>query len=805
MLMITGLLTILFRFVLTVVVANSLHSINLRKNSARSKPSADTTRFNSHRLTSLHMVSSFGLEHRAERVLESFLRDLHSIVGGNVGYFVEKNRFGQTNVISGFAFMDATDGLSNLTIFPVNDATESRKIPLAALEYGLEQTLPVVYDLDLEDEESNDFRICLSDRNDVDSVLILPITSPKSDKQKIIYLENVDTGLSIDSRILDLLSQHLAASLESSILFEQLENINRSLEDEVSKRTAELEQRTLQLEQAKEDALEAANAKSIFLSNMSHEIRTPISQVILASELLTETISSTEGKEYANIITNSGRLLLNLVNDILDFSKLESGKVVLEEVSFNLHGLIQITMDAFNTEKDCRLGHYISNDSPIYVIGDETRLRQILTNLVSNAIKFTNSGYVMLFVTSQLIADDAHDIQFRVVDTGCGIAADKVDKIFGRFEQEDDSITRKFGGTGLGLSICQNLCHLMGSHLSVHSQLDHGSTFSFTVRFQKAVAPIVCSPFFQILKEQPRVLLLERTPPLFESKSVFAYQLETMGCITECCDIQTCHPLATASYELVVVDFANWNCAESRAEISPIFHAIRSSRIPILLTHSGSHDLFVNEVLTIFDVQSSSSNGRIQTLRHPFKQSLLFKVISGLLSQIAMTEIEVNPVEDSEEQLPIPAAHVLPMSDRGDANLIEKLPLEDYKISILLAEDNLINQKIVRTMITQLGYAVDIADDGLIAVKMAREKFYDLILMDVRMPNMDGLEATRQIRSQQCDKQLRTTYIVGLSADVLTSNVNSGLEAGMDLYMSKPMSKTKLAGVIEQVLKRKQD
>ncbi|KAI9136493.1 hypothetical protein BKA69DRAFT_144812 [Paraphysoderma sedebokerense] len=563
--------------------------------------------------------------------------------------------------------------------------------------------------------------------------------------------------------------------------------MNRSLEHEVNRRTAELEQKTLQLERANIVALEAANAKAVFLSNMSHEIRTPISQVILASELLTETISSVEGKEYANIITSSGRLLLNLVNDILDFSKLESGKVILEEISFNLHGLIQITMDAFSTEKDCRVGHYISEDTPMYVIGDETRLRQILTNLVSNAIKFTNRGFVMLFVTSQHTAEQSYDIQFRIIDTGCGIAADKIDKIFGRFEQEDGSITRKFGGTGLGLSICQNLCHLMGSRLTVQSQPNHGSTFSFTLHFQQAVDPIICSPFFHTVSMQPKVLLLQATSSLFESKSVLAYQLETMGCITECWRLEVYNPPESLPYRLVVVDLVDYNCCH----VSLILRVLQSSRAPILLIHSTSQIKFVNEILTDYADQSSNatSDTLIRTLCHPYKQSSLFRVISGLLSEVAMIDSRLDQVK----------ADVTQPKPTHEESTILKSPEEsngDRKIHILLAEDNPINQRIICTMINQLGYTVDVAEDGMIAVQMAREKYYDLILMDVRMPNMNGLEATRQIRSLHYEAG--GPFIVGLSADVMSSNIDSGLEAGMDLYMSKPVSRLKLSEVIEQ-------
>lgn len=426
---------------------------------------------------------------------------------------------------------------------------------------------------------------------------------------------------SIDFGLLQLLCLSLASNLDNVRLFEEFKKFNRPSERKVDKRIEELKREILHLKKDKEKALRTASSSIGFISNLSHEIRTPISQMLLAVELLTETKLSVEAKEYLDVITNSGRFLLNLVNDILDLSKLESQKFALEPIRFDLHGLIQGTMAAYYTEKNVRLGYQLSKDVPRFLIGDEMRLRQIIMNLVSNGLKYTNNGHVMLFVTYKNGTDTSCDLQFKVVDTGRGIAAERIGKIFGCFQQADNSSSTDFGGTGLGLSICQELCNLMGAEITVHSNVGIGSTFSFDIRFRRATAPFPCCPLPYSLKSERRVLLLHSASLLFESKSVLAYQIETMGCITDFYPLENYHSVKLNSHDLVIVDLADYDFDTSPTDVSRISTLARTARSPLIVIHLPSHTRFMTELL--------QNSPMIRTLRHPYKQSSLFSAISS--------------------------------------------------------------------------------------------------------------------------------------------------------------------------------
>ncbi|KAI9136556.1 hypothetical protein BKA69DRAFT_1129024 [Paraphysoderma sedebokerense] len=820
MIMVSVILTIAFRLILTLGIVNSLALINNSKKASRPKNEINT-QFRASRLTNMKFISTFGLERRFDTILETFLVELHEMVGGSRGYFVEKNRFDQLNVICEIQFDKTMDGLDIINVRGIEDCHGRESIPVAALEHGLEQPEITIWDFDLDDIDDDTWNAFLSDQiKTLSSVLILPITTPDSGKNKMIYIENVRQS-TVDLRIIELLAQHLASSLDSarlnsniydfkfdnlthmlcSRLFEELQNTNQFLERRVIERTAELEQKSLLLEQAKAEALEAASAKSLFLSNMSHEIRTPISQVILASELLEDTNLSFQGKEYVNIITNSGRLLLNLVNDILDLSKFESGKMVLENEPFNLGELIQITIDAFTVDRDIRVGYYIQETTPAILMGDETRLRQIISNLVSNAIKFTTEGYVLLYVTSEKVnGEDLYDVQFRVIDTGSGIATDKIDRIFERFEQEDDSITRKFGGTGLGLAICQNLCTLMGSNITVESKLGSGSTFMFTIRFQAADNQISSTSVFRhSIATDPKIIILETDSYQYQGISVLNYQLATMGCPAKSCFIGD-DDIELTSCDVVMVDLSSCpSIGSDNNQDLPISTTVLNSPIPVIFVHSTSQDRFLNQYLDYINRPHSHK------LRHAYKQSSLFRLVRTLLNGKIDRLVDSGISSTSRGEL-VPSVSMQTLLEHETDDSRSDISVEYQQINILLAEDNSVNQRIIANMASKLGYSIDIADDGASAVNMAKKNHYHLILMDVRMPNMDGLEATRQIRSFNSDVYFncnempaQVPFIAGLSADVLSENQKEGLDAGMDLYLPKPLSKTTLQDLIERV------
>lgn len=597
-------------------------------------------------------------------------------------------------------------------------------------------------------------------------------------------------------------------------LFVELEEINRALDKKVTERTAELELKSVQLEKAKNDALQAANAKAQFLSNMSHEIRTPVSQVITAAELLTDTDLTDDGREYANVIISSGKLLLSLLNDILDCSKLESGKVKIEQIKFDLFQTVQICVDAFTVEQDLRLGYYFPPDLDHFMIGDGTRVRQILTNLVSNAIKFTAKGYVLLFLSSTMLGDHVVEVEFKVIDTGIGIAEDKRKSIFERFEQESASITRNYGGTGLGLSICRGLCELMGSNISVMSELGKGSMFEFSIRFPLASHAIhpARSEFAHVLNSGPRVLVIEDKIYQYNSKTVLDYQLETFGAAV---DRGSFAPPSTSQrhFELIIIDTSSFQCSTFTHEVHLAVSTWIALPVPVLLIHNNDQDKLIQSYCVRSHVPIT------RCLSHPYKQSTLYRIVKQMLDSFSSFRLTACLERDLERKL-------YPEKSIKNAEEHPKPPID-----ILVVEDNLINQKVLKAMLSKLGYQSDVAENGQIAVNMAKEKDYDIIFMDVHMPIMDGLDATRQIRRHhktsprrgeepflvsptpypttqhgetRCDyPYLPDTaihpFIVGLSADALSENKKEGINVGMNRFLTKPVSKDEIKEIISLV------
>ncbi|KAI9142586.1 hypothetical protein BKA69DRAFT_1123937 [Paraphysoderma sedebokerense] len=722
-----------FRVAFTCLIAHSMYLINRgEKYLKEAGKFAITERINSTHATAIQLATSFGLERRTEKIIESFLSQVQEIFDGDKGYFVEVDRRGQISVPFAFSVQKTGDHAS-VRIFSPTSGNEVAEIPTSALQYAVSQNRTILKDYataSFDDDEHSELDVYLADRIDeLTSLLILPLTVPDSPKTKLIYFEKYNFSVHhicpCDIRVLDILGKQLAASLDSARLFAELEETNKALDEKVVERTSELQLKNLLLERAKNDALEAASAKAVFLSNMSHEIRTPISQVILAAEMLAETGLNAEGKDNVDIIVNSGKLLLNLVNDILDFSKLESGKIAIEQVEMNLYETVKISVEAFSSDEGVRIAYYMPAHLPRVVIGDATRIRQIITNLVSNALKFTKKGFVLVELNCRLIDVDImnqiYDIDFKIIDTGTGIAPDKLNRIFERFEQEDISITRLHGGTGLGLSICQNLCHLMGSQISVTSTLGKGSTFQFTIRFQCPKIPTIPeSKSIKTLPGRPRILLIEdtNTPYDYESKSVLHYQIETMGGTPIPRPLQLDHCLEVSSVECVIIDLTSLKENSSIVDLSHNKVLTNNANLPIIILHSRNHSPMLQTL------PPASKN--IKTLCSPFKQSTLYNLLADMMNSNATDDTStVENLGISESIQVEPAASGKPhMQDEINKN-----------ISILLVEDNLVNQQIMKKMIAKLGYEVEIADNGLIGLEKSKQKNYDLILMDMRFPN----------------------------------------------------------------------